>query len=313
MRWFGWSILILFLLWTAATAVTQVQPGERAVVRRFGALLAEKPKPGLFIGLPWGLDTVERVPVGRVRRVLVGMIDPALEEDDVAPPGQVLTGDHNLVNLQGEVNYTVRENEVEKFAFQADRADTLVARAAEGVLAEWIAGRKVDDVLLTGTAHLPAVLIARVQERVESYGLGVQIEQASLSRLSPPEEVKAAFENVAKAETAIGTQENQAQQRATSRRRDAEAKVQESQRSASAYAKEQRLAAHADATAFQKRLEQYRKLSARDPDYLNQLWLDEMTRIYAKMGEAGRIDVLDHFLTSEGLSITQFPLAPRKK
>jgi hypothetical protein len=38
-----------------------------------------------------------------------------------------------------------------------------------------------------------------------------------------------------------------------------------------------------------------------------------MTRLFAKMQEAGRIDVLDHFLSGEGLNIMQFPLLPKKK
>ena len=38
-----------------------------------------------------------------------------------------------------------------------------------------------------------------------------------------------------------------------------------------------------------------------------------MTRTYARMKDAGRLELLDHFLTSEGLTITQFPLLPKKK
>jgi membrane protease subunit HflK len=312
MRLVTWLILIAGLIWTAATAVTQVQPGERAVVRRFGRVLQNKPEPGLFIGLPWGLDQVERVPVGRVRRVLVGMVDQAAVDDDIMPPGQLLTGDHNLVNLQAEIHYTVRTEEVEKFAFQAERAEALVARAAEAALAEWIAGRKVDDVLLSGSSRLPGILVERVQAYVDRYDVGVRIEQAS-ARLSPPAEVKEAFEKVAQAETGIGTQINQAKQLAARRQRDAEADKFKLERDTAAYVQEQRLKAQADAASFRVRLAQYRKLRDRDPDYLNTLWLDEMTRIYAQMRTAGRIDLLDHFLTSEGLSITQFPLSPRKK
>ena len=43
---------LLFLVYTAATALTQVQPGERAVIRRLGRVLPDKPRPGLTIGLP---------------------------------------------------------------------------------------------------------------------------------------------------------------------------------------------------------------------------------------------------------------------
>ena len=61
-----------------------------------------------------------------------------------------------------------------------------------------------------------------------------------------------------------------------------------------------------------RELEQYRELSKKDPEYLNALWLDEMTRLYARMRENGRVELLDHFLHDGGLTITEFPL-PRKK
>ena len=55
---------IAFLIWTAATSLTQVQAHERAVIRRFGRILPDRPEQGLHIGLPWGIDRIDLVPVG---------------------------------------------------------------------------------------------------------------------------------------------------------------------------------------------------------------------------------------------------------
>jgi len=306
-------LLTVLLLYTAATAATQVQPGERAVVRRFGRILADKPGPGLYVGLPWGIDQVERVAVGRVRRVSVGFGLSDTDLESATPPGQLLTGDHNLVNVTAEIHYTVRDDGVEKFFLQADRADQLVARTAEAVLAEWIAGRNVDEVLLRGKTHLPGELVAHVETRMAGYDLGVSIEEASITRLNPPDEVKQAFDQVAQAQTAIITQLNAAHENANRKEREAEAEVYRIERLAAAYAQEQDLLARADAEGFARRLGQYRELTKTNPDYLNVLWLDEMTRLYAQMRATGRIDLLDHHLTGEGLSIVQFPPLPRKK
>jgi membrane protease subunit HflK len=307
------GLLGVMLIWTVLSALTQVQPGERAVVRRLGRIRKDKPGPGLFVGLPWGLDQVDRVAVGRVKRVEVGGANNEDAEQRATPPGQLLTGDHNLVDLQVEVYYTVSEDQVENYVFQADRADALVARVTETVLAEWVAGRSVDEVLLHGKTLLPFTLVPRVQAGVNDYKLGVKIEEASITRLYPPDEVKDAFDRLAQAQTNIRTQVNQAEQAADRKKREADAKVFHIQRLTAAYAQEQRLPAQADAETFLKRLEQYRKLVARDPDYLNTLWQDDMTRLYARMRETGRIDVLDHYLSTEGLNITQFPLLPKKK
>src|SRR6267378_4750743 len=133
--------VVLLLVGYLLTGVTQVRPGERAVVRRFGRVLEQKPEPGLWIGLPWGMDRVDRVPVDMVRPVAFGY-DAAQDDGSLAtPPGQLLTGDHNLVNVQVVLNYAVRSGEVEDYIVQSDRADELVARAAETALAEWVAGR----------------------------------------------------------------------------------------------------------------------------------------------------------------------------
>src|SRR5262249_7204070 len=147
----------------------------RAVVRRFGRVLPQQPEPGLWVGLPWGMDRVDRVPVELRRPVVVGYRP---EEDDgglATPPGQLLTGDHNLVNVQVVLNYSVRPEGVADYVVQAERADDLVARAAETAMAEWVAGHTVDEVLLAGKLELPAWLVEHTQTLVEPYRLGVQV------------------------------------------------------------------------------------------------------------------------------------------
>src|SRR5438067_1666046 len=92
------SAALIVLIGWLLTGVTQVRPGERLVVRRFGRVLPDKPGPGLYVGLPWGIDQVDRVPVERVRRVTVGFQQSEDSETSTATPaGQLLTGDHNLV------------------------------------------------------------------------------------------------------------------------------------------------------------------------------------------------------------------------
>jgi membrane protease subunit HflK len=301
----------LFLL-SLLSAFTQVQPGEIAVVRRFGRVLEDRPGPGLYVGLPWGMDQVDRVEVDKVRRITVGYTGIE-SESEANPPGQLLTGDHNLVNIAIVIDYKVNPERVVDFVVQGDRVEPLIERAAETALAEWVAGRRVDDVLLGGKLALPAWLVQRTQERIESYGLGVQITDAGVTLLSPPAEVKAAFEEVTRAETAIGQQMNRARQKAEEGWQTALAEKYRIERETAAYAREQRLMAEAEAANFEERLAQYRRLSKDNPSYLVALWWDEMSRLYARMRANGRIDLLDNRLGADGLDITQVPLLPRNK
>src|SRR5438105_12888981 len=114
MRYF-FAIAVLVLAGYLFTGVTQVRPGERAVVRRFGRVLDEKPRPGLWIGLPWGMDRVDRVPVDLVRRVTVGYEPSEEAPAGMIPIGQLLTGDRNLVNIQVVIDYGVMESAVDRY------------------------------------------------------------------------------------------------------------------------------------------------------------------------------------------------------
>jgi membrane protease subunit HflK len=309
----GAAIFVVMALSYGLTGVTQVQPGERAVVRRFGRVLAEQPGPGLWFGLPWGIDVVDRVPIERVRRVEIGY-NPDEDDAGLTPLGQLVTGDHNLVNMQIVINYKVRDeqNAVVDFAIQADRADGIVARSAETALAEWVAGRTVDNVLVTAKADLPAWLVAHLQERLDNYRLGVLVQDVTVAYALPPEQVKAAFDAVTRAQTGIQTQVNDAEQETLKKTREAEFVRDDLKRQADAYARKQLLDAGQEAEVFETRMRQYHKLRADNPDILAGIWHDAIGKLFAKLKAEGRIDLLDNHLAGDELNITVFPPQPKK-
>jgi membrane protease subunit HflK len=306
------ALLLLIVAASAASAVTQIRPGERAVVRRFGRVVA-KPGPGLYLGLPWGMDRVDRVAVDRERRITVGF-DPREQDDGLErmPEGQVVTGDHNLVDLRVEMNYTIDADQVDKFLLQAEGVNALLARTAESALADWVAARNVDDVLLRGKQLLPPWLVAEMSRRLRRYDLAVNVGKTSVVHLSPPTEVKNAFAEVARAETEITTKENEASQEADRRLREARGEIYHKEQMTAAYRREQYLQASAEAMNYVRSLEQYRRLSKQNPEYLNAVWWDEMSRLFTRMRQNGRLDMLDRYLGTDGLDITQ-PITPKKK
>src|SRR3954470_15800603 len=276
MRRWGRFIPVVLVAAYLLTGVSSVRPGERAVVRRFGAVAAT-PGPGLWVGLPWGFDRIDRVPVDLVRRVAVGY-EPDADPDAPLPPGQLLTGDQNVVAVRVVIDYAVRADAVAEYVFARDRVDGAVSRAAEAALAEWVAARPVDEVLLTGKAVLPAVLTARLRERLEPLHLGVDVQAAGLAHLAPTEEesVRDAFAAVTRAQANIRTQEQDASAAAERMLREARAKAYDAEQRAAGQAHELTALANADADAFRKRLEQYRRLRQSNPNVLAALWWDEL-------------------------------------
>lgn len=299
------SLLILLLAWLA-TGICQVQPGERLVVRRFGRFLPPT-APGLRIGWPYPIEQFDRVALDRIRRLVVGYQPDRDEEEQISPAGQVLTGDQNLVHVQVMIDYTVAEDRLEQYVLQAGRTDAFLGSAAEALLAEWGAGRSVDDALLRGKHDLPLFLVPRLQLFADRYSLGVIIQGASVPFLYPPALVKMAFDEVNRAQTAILTRENEARQAAERRRLEAETVKFRLEKTAQSYAVEQNLLAYADARRFEQRLEQYRRAGVDKNGYLAALWWEEIGALLAKLKEAGKLDLLDHRLSPDGLDITTSP------
>ncbi len=306
------SVLLLGLIGYLLTGVTQVRPGERAVVRRFGRVV-DKPGPGLRIGLPYSMERVDRVPVDFVRAVRVGYLPGEEESYELTPTGQLLTGDHNLVNVQVVLDYTVSDEQVEDYVVQADRVDGAIARAAEAVLAEWVAERTVDDVLIRGKAELPSLLVHRTQALIKPYQLGVLIQGASVAYLFPPDQVKDSFDDVTRAQTEIRTKEQEARQFAMEKLRTAETDKYRIEKMTAAYVNEQIVSARAEAETFEKRLEQYQRLRRDNPHFLAGIWWEEIGKLLAQMKENGHIDLLDNHLGADGLDITVSPPLPGKK
>jgi membrane protease subunit HflK len=308
---FRWLLLLAAVLYLL-TGVVEVRRGERAVVRRFGRVLQQQPEPGLWVGLPWGLDRVDRVEVDAVRSVEVGY-KPDEDAPEGMPAGQLLTGDHNLVNVQVVVYYKVRPEEVVDFVLAGPTVPAVLERAVESAMAEWVAGRDVDDVLLRGKTALRGELLPRVRERVAPYRLGVEVLDARASRVAPPDEVKDAFDGVARAQTQIATLRNRAEQEAATRGRLARGESYRVEQQARAYAHSRTVLARQDARRFLERLKQYRLAKDKNPDYLRQLWQEERGRLFARLREGGQIDLLDHHLSEGGLDVISAPRPPPRR
>ncbi|VTR92676.1 HflK protein OS=Desulfurispirillum indicum (strain ATCC BAA-1389 / S5) GN=Selin_1779 PE=4 SV=1: Band_7 [Gemmata massiliana] len=295
------------------TGVYQVAPDERAVVRRFGGIVA-RPGPGLGFGLPWGIDRVDRVPVRTVRQLRVGY-DSEAANDTTMPAGQLLTGDQNLVNVQIVLDYAIGEadQDLDDYVIHRDLVDPTLSRTAEAVAGEWVAGHTVDQVLLTGTGMLPAWVMDRLAERLPELKLGIRVQRVSVALIAPPDEVRAAFEAVTQAQTAIRTKEFQAQQERDQRSRQADAIRYRLGQEASEYRESQLRLAQADATEFLAQLAAYRDVRATNPDALSFLWWDEMRRtMIAMKTRGGKVRPLDHHLQNGELNVTEFVPLPKR-
>jgi membrane protease subunit HflK len=190
--------LILLLLWLL-TGLFVVQVDEQAVVRRFGAVVAERVPPGLHLGFPWGIDRVDRVRVREQKRLNVGFEfpDPVLGRPAAPASREFLTGDQNLINIELLVQYTVREPRAYLFSNE-DVIQTLRAAAEAGIVTT-VAGRPVDLLLTTGRLEAQSQLRRSLQESADRYRLGISVSSVNIQSITPPLKVADAFREVASA------------------------------------------------------------------------------------------------------------------
>ncbi len=304
MRWFRWFLLFTVLAYLLS-GVKQIGYDERAVVKRFGAVVA-RPGPGLWLGLPWGIDRVERVQVRAVRQLAVGYSPENYNEVEFLP-GQFLTGDQNLVNCKLVVEYTIDETgtDIDNYLLNRSVLEVIVTRETEAIAAEWAASRTV-DVVLSDRTGLALHLSHALPERLQPHRLGMVVQRVSVDYLAAPEEVRDAFEAVNQAQTAIRTRRNQAEQDAARQINDATALATRLANEAVAYQHEQRSAAEAEATAFTARLAQYQQASRTNPAVLSTIWRDEVGKLLLGISSRGRIEVMDDVLGPAGLELNQF-------
>jgi len=308
------TIVAIALAAYLLTGIAQVSPEERVIVRRFGNVVA-RPGPGLWIGLPWGIDRIDRVPVRSALQLTVGYDPQTASDAPGTPQGQFLTGDQNLVNVQLVLDYAIGETDadLDDFVNHRDRVDATLARITEAAAAEWVAGRGVDRVLITGNVALPAWVMARVGERLPTYRLGVRLQRVSVGYLAPPEEVRAAFEAVTQAQTGIRTREFQALQEKEQRERQSDALRYKLSQEAEEFRETQLRQAQAEARAFRDELAAYREVSKTNPDSLAFIWWAEMSKAIESLeARGGKIRPLDQHLQNGELNLTEFVPIPKR-
>ena len=186
----GSGILIGLLILVAASGWTAVEPGEVVVVRRLGRVVAEPWGPGPHWAWPFGLDRLTRLRVDEVRRLDFGLARTPGPLD--APGlGEYLTGDGNLLKVQGVVQYRVLDPSA--FVLRAADRDGLLGRMTEASLARALASRGVDGPMMGERPVVARSIQDHLAASVGSLGLGVEILGVSLTDARPPIEVEPSF------------------------------------------------------------------------------------------------------------------------
>lgn len=177
------AIVILIGLYLLSGFYT-VQPGQAAVVRRFGGVVAGNVGPGLHYRWPWPVDRVDVVDVSAVRRIEI-------------PASLMLTGDENLISVRLSLHYTVSDPAA--FLLNAVDPETLAIEAGQSAMRQVVAQEGVDALLTLDKAVIQQRAAELAQQTLAAYNAGLSVVGVQLLESSPPPEVADAFRDVASA------------------------------------------------------------------------------------------------------------------
>lgn len=206
--------VVLFALWVS-TAFFVVQPGERGIVVAFGRPVGESREPGGHVVPPWPIGVLRRIPVGRVQVMEIGYRTGKAAADlyplagnRVLSESRYVTGDENVVDATASILWRVIDPY--RFAFQPSDVERSLRGIARAALTYEIAGTPLDALYASARAGVEDAVLARLRAARLEETLGVRALAVQLLYVHAPDEVHAAFRDVASAAEDRTTTRNRA-------------------------------------------------------------------------------------------------------
>jgi Cu+-exporting ATPase len=212
------------LLLYVGSGVTVVGPEQVGVLRRWGRYHPPLLRPGLHLRLPYPWESVTRVEPETVRVARIGLPGTARAADRTGPiawgashgtrrdeSALFFTGDENLVELLGVVEYRYTEGGVPDLLFNVARVEDGVAAAAEGVFREAVGRTPLETILVGRRREFEAEVERLLRARLAASGLRVAVDRVRVTDAHPPREVVPAYRDVSAAVSDVERVKNDAE------------------------------------------------------------------------------------------------------
>ena len=193
------GLAILVLLWIA-TGIYKVEADELGVVLRFGKLYSIT-EPGLNYHLPYPFETVATPKVTEVQRVEIGFRTvypgPPARYEQIPAESLMLTGDENIVDINMIVQFKIKDPQ--DYLFKVRDVFSTVRSASEATLRQVVGYHLIDEALTDGKFQIQQEIQESLQNILDRYEAGILVVAVQLQDVGPPEQVSAAFKDVASA------------------------------------------------------------------------------------------------------------------
>lgn len=107
---------------------------------------------------------------------------------------RMLTKDENIVQINFTVQYAVVD--AQKYLFAATQPDESLKQAAESAVRQVIGGSDMDTILSSHGSDVVGETKKLLQQTLDGYAVGLNVNEINFQNLLPPHEVKDAFDDV---------------------------------------------------------------------------------------------------------------------
>ncbi|MDD2714469.1 MAG: FtsH protease activity modulator HflK [Candidatus Wallbacteria bacterium] len=258
------NLILLFLMMLVVYLLSGffvVEQYQLGVVRRFGKMVRTV-EPGLRYHLPYPVEVVDRPEVAKVQRIEIGFKTEGYEGtsgrySDSPAEADMLTGDINIVKADFIVQYKIKDPVA--YLFNVYKVDETVKKAAEAAMRQIAANHNVDDILTEKKEEIQEETRKLMQEFLDTYEAGTDVQAVKLQDVVPPDAVVAAFKDVASAKEDKERFINEAQGYQNELLPKAEGDAAKMVREAEGYMQEKINISKGEAEKFTKVREEYRK------------------------------------------------------
>lgn len=188
-------ILLLIAAYAAWTSAYKIGPSERGVVLTFGKY-SKTMKPGLNFTWPSPISEVYKVDVNQLY--------------SVSESGEMLTEDKNLVFLEFDIQYRIRESKIYDYLFLLENPEATVRHAAESSVRQVVGTNTMSHLLNENREVAINNIVKELQSMLDQYTSGIQVTNFNFKEVHPPSQVKDAFDDVVKAREDAKTYTNEA-------------------------------------------------------------------------------------------------------
>lgn len=181
-------------------SVYQIRPEEMGVILRFGKFVRTT-DPGLHLKLPFGIETLTKVPVQRQLKLEFGFRTekPGIRTEyrstaETIKEAIMLTGDLNVAVVEWIVQYKIRDPY--NYLFKIRDATATFRYMNEAIVRKIIGDNSVDEVITIGRARIAMEAKEDLQKLCDLYEIGIEVNQLILQDVNPPDQVKPSFNEV---------------------------------------------------------------------------------------------------------------------